>query len=51
MITQVDHVGIFVADLDEAVRFWRDVVGLDCTEIDPHPESGLRLAHVCGFPC
>jgi methylmalonyl-CoA epimerase len=47
MITQVDHVGIYVDDLDAAVAFWRDVVGLECTEISAHPESGLRLAHVC----
>jgi methylmalonyl-CoA/ethylmalonyl-CoA epimerase len=47
MITQVDHVGIYVDDLDAAVEFWRDVVGLECTEISAHPESGLRLAHVC----
>jgi methylmalonyl-CoA epimerase len=47
MITQVDHLGIYVADLDAAVRFWRDVVGLDCTEISGAREDGLRLAHVC----
>lgn len=47
MITQVDHVGIYVDDLDAAVGFWRDVVGLECTEISAHPDSGLRLAHVC----
>jgi methylmalonyl-CoA epimerase len=47
MITQVDHVGIYVDDLEAAVRFWRDVVGLECTEISAHPESGHRLAHVC----
>ena len=47
MITQVDHVGIYVEDLEAAVRFWRDVVGLECTEISAHPESGHRLAHVC----
>jgi methylmalonyl-CoA epimerase len=47
MITQVDHLGIYVDDLEAAVRFWRDVVGLECTEISAHPESGHRLAHVC----
>jgi methylmalonyl-CoA/ethylmalonyl-CoA epimerase len=47
MITRVDHVGIYVDDLDAAVRFWRDVVGLECTEISAHAESELRLAHVC----
>jgi methylmalonyl-CoA epimerase len=46
MITQIDHLGIYVTDLEAAVRFWRDVVGLECTPISDHPEYGLRLAHV-----
>ncbi|MBM4266328.1 MAG: hypothetical protein FJ144_06925 [Deltaproteobacteria bacterium] len=45
-VTQVDHLGIYVTDLEAAVRFWRDVVGLECGEIESHPESQLRLAHV-----
>jgi methylmalonyl-CoA/ethylmalonyl-CoA epimerase len=47
MVTQLDHVGIYVEDIEAAVRFWRDVVGLECTEISEHPETGHRLAHVC----
>lgn len=46
-ITQVDHLGIYVEDLDAAVRFWRDVVGLECIGPEDRPEHGLRLAHVC----
>lgn len=46
-IGRVDHVGIFVADLEAAVHFWRDVVGLECAGIVDRPESGHRLAHVC----
>lgn len=46
-ITQVDHLGVYVEDLDAAVRFWRDVVGLECIGPEDRPEYGLRLAHVC----
>ncbi|MDG2308852.1 MAG: VOC family protein [Candidatus Binatia bacterium] len=46
-ITQVDHLGIYVTDIDAAVRFWRDVVGLECTGPEDNPEHGIRLAHVC----
>lgn len=46
-IGKVDHIGIFVADLELALRFWRDVVGLECAGIVDHPETGHRLAHVC----
>jgi len=46
-ITQIDHLGIYVDDLDAAVRFWRDVVGLACVGPEDAPEHGIRLAHVC----
>ena len=45
-ISQVDHLGIYVTDLDAAVRFWRDVVGLECSGPEDKPEHGIRLAHV-----
>ena len=47
MVSRIDHLGLYVADIEAAVRFWRDVVGLDCAGIEDHPETGLRLAHVC----
>lgn len=46
-ISQVDHLGIYVTDLDAAVTFWRDVVGLECIGPEEKPEHGIRLAHVC----
>ncbi len=47
MVTGIDHVGIYVSDLEAALRFWRDVVGLECTAIERPGEGALRLAHVC----
>lgn len=46
-VSQLDHVGIYVADMDAAVAFWRDVVGLDVVGPEEVPEHGIRLAHVC----
>lgn len=46
-ISQIDHIGIYVTDIDEAVAFWRDVVGLSCRGPEDRPEHGIRLAHVC----
>ncbi len=46
-ISQVDHLGIYVTDMDAAVRFWRDVVGLDVVGPKEVPEHDLKLAHVC----
>lgn len=46
-VTQVDHLGIYVEDIEAAVRFWRDVVGLECVGPEDVPEHGIRLAHVC----
>ena len=30
---RLDHVGVAVRDLDAALAFWRDALGLDCVEI------------------
>lgn len=33
---------MYVADIEAVVRFWRDVVGLDCAGIEDHLETGQR---------
>lgn len=45
-ITQIDHLGIYVENLDAAVHFWRDVVGLECAGPQERREHGIRLAYV-----
>lgn len=40
----VDHVGIAVPDLDEAIAFHRDVLGLVVLHEETNPEQGVREA-------
>lgn len=40
----LDHVAILVADLDAAVRLYRDVYGLALSEIEDVPSEKVRVA-------
>jgi methylmalonyl-CoA/ethylmalonyl-CoA epimerase len=40
----LDHVAILVADLDAAVRLYRDVYGLELAEIEEVPTDKVRVA-------
>ncbi len=44
LFTKVDHVGIAVADLDEAIRFYRDMFGLVSAHEETNAEQGVREA-------
>jgi methylmalonyl-CoA/ethylmalonyl-CoA epimerase len=44
MFTAVDHVGVAVPDLDEAVAFYRDVLGMRLTHAETNEEQGVREA-------
>jgi methylmalonyl-CoA/ethylmalonyl-CoA epimerase len=43
-ITAIDHVGIAVPDLDEAIAFYRDNLGLELTHIENNDDQGVREA-------
>jgi methylmalonyl-CoA/ethylmalonyl-CoA epimerase len=43
-VTAVDHVGIAVPDLDEAIAFYRDTMGLELTRVETNEEQGVREA-------
>ncbi len=46
---RINHLGIAVKDLDEALLVWRDALGLQVKEIIDMPENGLRVAFLqCG---
>ncbi len=45
-ILGVDHVGIAVANLEEALRFYTETLGLPADPITEKPEQGLRIARV-----
>ena len=42
--TAIDHVGIAVPDLDEAIAFYRDTFGFVATHIEVNEEQGVREA-------
>jgi methylmalonyl-CoA/ethylmalonyl-CoA epimerase len=45
-ILGVDHIGIAVSNLEEALRFYTDTLGLAAAPIEERPEQGLRIARV-----
>ena len=46
LFTAIDHVGIAVADLDEAVAFYRDTFGMEVLHEEVNEEQGVREAMV-----
>lgn len=43
-ITAVDHVGIAVADLDQAITWYAETLGLVATHVETNEEQGVREA-------
>jgi methylmalonyl-CoA/ethylmalonyl-CoA epimerase len=43
-VTAIDHVGIAVPDLDEAIAFYRDVLGFELTHTETNEAQGVREA-------
>ena len=46
LFTAIDHVGIAVSDLDEAVAFYRDTYGMHVLHEEVNEEQGVREAMV-----
>ena len=46
LFTAIDHVGIAVADLDEAMAFYRDAYGMQVLHEEVNEEQGVREAMV-----
>jgi methylmalonyl-CoA/ethylmalonyl-CoA epimerase len=46
LLLGIDHVGIAVADLDEAIAFYRDTFGLETVHEETNAEQGVREAMV-----
>ena len=46
LFTAIDHVGVAVADLDEAKAFYRDVYGMEVLHEETNEEQGVREAMV-----
>jgi len=44
LFTHIDHVGVAVGDLDEAIAFYRDVFGMSLLHTETNAEQGVREA-------
>ena len=44
MFERIDHVGIAVADMDAALRFYRETFGLACVHEEANEDQGVREA-------
>jgi methylmalonyl-CoA/ethylmalonyl-CoA epimerase len=46
LFTAIDHVGIAVPDLDEAIAFYRDTFGMEAVHRETNEEQGVEEAMV-----
>jgi methylmalonyl-CoA/ethylmalonyl-CoA epimerase len=44
MIKRIDHIAIVVEDIDAALGFWRDALGLDLTHVEDVPDQNAAVA-------
>jgi methylmalonyl-CoA/ethylmalonyl-CoA epimerase len=44
LFTAIDHVGIAVTDLDEAIRLYEEQYGMRCVHVEVNEEQGVREA-------
>src|SRR5688572_25530647 len=43
-LLRIDHVGVAVHDLDEAIAFYQDTFGMTCVHVEENQEQGVREA-------
>lgn len=43
-LERIDHVGVAVADLDQAIAYYQRVFGLRCAHVETNAEQGVREA-------
>lgn len=44
MVNKVDHIGIAVKSLDETLRFYEDILGIECTSTEIVEEQKVKVA-------
>ncbi|MFN0087447.1 MAG: methylmalonyl-CoA epimerase [Blastocatellia bacterium] len=44
MSTTIQHLGVAVSSIEDALKFWRDALGLELQEIEVVEEQGVRVA-------
>src|SRR5262245_63613440 len=47
LVLGIDHVGIAVRDLDEAIAWYADTFGLVATHVETNEREGVREAMLC----
>ena len=40
--SHIEHIGIAVTNLDEAIRYWEDVMGLKCYAIEEVTDQSIK---------
>jgi len=43
-VLKIDHLGIAVKNLDEAIKFYKDVLGLELVKIEEVPQEKVKIA-------
>ncbi len=43
-LTRIEHIGIAVSDLTSAIRYYEDILGLQCYAIEEVPDQKVRTA-------
>jgi methylmalonyl-CoA/ethylmalonyl-CoA epimerase len=43
-IKKINHIGVVVADIDEALKFWREAMGIEVSHIEEVPSQKSQVA-------
>ncbi len=44
MLTRIEHIGIVVRNVEEALKFYEEALGLECTHVEEVAEQAVRIA-------
>jgi methylmalonyl-CoA/ethylmalonyl-CoA epimerase len=44
---RIDHIGVAVPDLEKAIDFYQDVLGMRCEHVEENEREGVREAMMC----
>ncbi len=45
-VTRINHVAIVVSEIEGALNFWRDALGLDCDHVEDVPSQRSQVAFI-----
>lgn len=43
-VNKINHIGIAVADIDESLKFWRDIMGIELSHVEDAVAAKSRVA-------